>query len=217
MLIEAIVSRLQGKVSNTSPAALRLTAQQSLAIAQVEAEGDEATRAGQRFHIFSSGATGIAPVQALPTTIAQWLLYNPDKNDTIWIDVLGAWLISGTAGAGGTLLFALCGSAQLPATPPVVSAAGIVIGNANPLSNKSTKIIVASNQTLAANPGWAPLAFMNPAGTLLGQTQMDQRDVKGRIGLSPGTALALAVVSPVGTTPLFAPYGTIRDYPSDME
>lgn len=220
MLLEGIIQRIQGVLANRTPTSIRLTAGGgSVAIAQFEADGDEASRAGVRYYLQSSAATGIAPVQALPTTAAQWLIYNPIVNmSTIWLDLLGVLLNSGTAGAGGTLLFGLCGAAQLPTTRPTASAAGVVLSNANPRSSKGTSgLIVAASQTLIASPGWAPIAFMNPAGTVLGQTQIEEGDLRGRIALAPDSGVALAVISPTGTTPLWAPYGSYREYSSDME
>lgn len=216
MFLEGFIRRFQPKSSGDER--LRQTINESLAVAMVEGDGDEMTRAGARYHIKSSAATGIAPVQALPTTAAQWLLYNPVENaKSIYIDAIGVWLVSGTAGAGGTLLMGICGPANVPATKPQALATGIVLANSNPVSGNTSRLVVASGQTLAASPGWAPIAFMNPAGTVLGQTQMEQRDIKGRIILPPGTGLALAVISPTGTTPLFAPYGTFRELVSDPE
>lgn len=219
MLIEAIASRFQQKLANMTTAALRLTpGTGSLAVSQTEGEGDDASRGGVRFHMQSSAATGIAPVQTLPTTAAQWLIYNPAANTcNVYIDRLGMWLLSGTAGAGGTVLFGLCGPTQLPSTRPNALASGVVLLNANPNSARASKVLVASAQTLAASPGWAPLAWMNPAGTVLGQTQMDNSDIRGKIMLSPDSGIALAVISPVGTTPLFAPYAAYREYAADSE
>lgn len=219
MLIEAIASRWQSQIGNAATLALRLTpGTGSVAVSQAEGEGDEASRAGVRFHLQSSGATGIAPVQALPTTAAQWILYNPAANpSTVFIDRLGAWLVSGVAGAGGTLLVGICGPAQVPATIPNAVAAGIVLANANRASSRASGLIVASGATLAANPSWAPYAWMNPAGTVLGQTQLENPDTRGKLIIAPGTALALAVISPTGTTPLFAPYGSYREYATTLE
>src|SRR4051812_29270143 len=77
----------------------------SLRVALNEESGDEQTRAGLRIHMSGQGATGIAPVQALPSTAAQWLIYNPLSNPTsMFIDRLGVILATGTAGAGGSLL-----------------------------------------------------------------------------------------------------------------
>jgi hypothetical protein len=190
----------------------------SLKVAQAEGECDEASRGGIRYQLQSSGATGIAPVQALPTTAAQWLLYMPlAAKTTAFIDELGEWLVSGTAGAGGTVLYAVCGPTHIPTAAPNAMAAGIVLANANPVGQRASKLIVVSGATLAANPGWAPLAWMNPAGTVLGQTQMVKEKINGALMIPPGCAIALAVISPTGTTPLFAPYGRLREYMTSPE
>lgn len=220
MLLEGFVSRVLGKLSSGSNTA-RLTPVGSIAAAMFEGSGDEASRAGIRYFIQSSAVTGIAPVQALPTTAAQWLIYNPAGNDTVWIDFLGMWLVSGTAGAGGSVLFGMCGAAHLPTTRPSSSASGITLANANPRSSRinGSGLIVASGQTLATSPGWAPIALMNPTGTVLGQTALSEPVTQqpGRIALGPDSGVALAVISPTGTTPLFAPFGAYREYDSDME
>lgn len=220
MLIEAIAAKAQQKLGNMATLALRLTqGLGSLAVAQVEGEGDEATRAGLRYHLGASvGVTGIAPVQALPTTAAQWVLYNPLINPaSVFIDRLGAFLLSGTAGAGATLLMGLCGPTQLPATPISSSAAGIVLANANVISGRTSKLLVAASQTLQVNPSWQPIAWMNPANTVLGQTQLINDDVRGKLELPPGAGLALAVISPTGTTPLFVPVLSYREYATENE
>lgn len=219
MLSELIARRFpQLKALAEVTVAQRATSLLSTACGIVEGLRDEGSRGGIRWNIASSAATGIAPVQALPTTAAQWLLYNPASNPkTIWLDDLGEWLVSGTAGAGATLLVGLCSPAQLPATRPTTTSAGIVLTNRNPNSGQASKLVVVSGQTLAASPGWAPFAFMNPAGTVLGQTQMERLGLDGSIALAPDTGLALVVISPTGTSPLFAPYGSYREYASDME
>lgn len=219
MLIEAIVSRLQQKLGNAATASLRLTpGLGSLAVALAEGEGDEASRAGIRFHLQASGATGIAPVQALPTTAAQWLFYNPANSGLVaFFDKIGEWLLSGTAGAGATVIGAICTAANLPAARPITNAAGCTPVNANPASKRGSGLIIASGQTLGSSPGWGPLAWMNPAGTVLGQTQMVEQDLRGKIILPPDTGLALAVISPTGTTPLFGPVGSWREYATDTE
>lgn len=219
MLIETIVSKLQQKFGNGATLSARSTpGLGSLAVAQVEGEGDEASRGGLRYRIGASGVTGIAPVQALPTTGAQWLLYNPEGSDVnVFIDSIGEWLVSGTAGAGATVLAALCGASEVPSTRPSVTATGLGLVNCNPRSSRASKLLVVASQTLQNTPRWSPIAWMNPAGTVLGQTQMVNDDVRGKICLPPGSGLALAVISPTGTTPLFAPCGTYREYSGDIE
>jgi hypothetical protein len=219
MLIEAEVTRWFHKLGNGVITALRLTpGTGALAVSQAEGEGDEASRGGIRFHLASSAATGIAPVQALPTTAAQWLLYNPTSSPIVaFVDRIGAWLVSGTAGAGGTLLMGVCGPNNIPTTRPVANQTGLVVTNANPQSARASKLVIVSGATLANSPGWQPLAFMNPAGTLLGQTQMEAADIRGKLIVGPDCGIALAVISPTGTTPLFAPYASWREYATDLE
>lgn len=220
MLVELTTERLQTKVGNKSTIPASATpGTGSLRVSQAEGEGDEASRAGVRFHLASSAATGIAPVQALPTTAAQWLFYMPMSSPVVaFMDVISAWLVSGgPAGAGGTLLVGLVGPAQVPSTIPTSSAAGMVVSNANPASARGSKLVIVSGAALSATPGWAPLAIMNPLGTLLGQTQMEARDIRGKYIVAPGTGLAFAVISPTGTTPLFAPYASWREYATDLE
>jgi len=217
MLIEAIAgrfTRVQGLVAQT------LTNLGSLRVAQVEADGDEATRAGQRFTLSAHGATGIAPVQALPTTAAQWMIWNPNGNVvSAFFDVLGVELASGTAGAGGVVHWVAVGPSFAPSTVPTISTANVLIKNANPVSAHGSKLICVSAQTLqnTVSSDWAPLAPMNPTGTILGQTIFEQRDLKGKLVIPPGCGIGLAVISPTGTSPLYTPYGIWREYPADME
>ena len=219
MLMEILAQRF---TQNTQGIATALaTKLGSMRVALTEGEGDEMTRAGLRFHMNASGATGIAPVQALPSTAAQWLIFNQAGNTTTaFIDVVGMYLASGTAGAGGSVLACMVGPKFAPATVPTASAANVQIMNANPVSTRGSGIVVASGQTLvnAAVGNWTPIgAFMSPAGTILGQTQMDSRDIRGKFCIPPGCGLALAVISPTGTTPLFTPYASWREYQADLE
>lgn len=217
MLMEAVAGRFQKVAGQIAQA---FTGLGSTRIAQTEAEGDEMSRAGLRYILGGPGATGIAPVQAIPSTAAQWLIWNPNGNPmTAFVDVLGMLLVSGTAGAGATFYGCPVGPSFAPSTVPTINAAGLLLANANPASGRVSKLIVASAQTLlnAAVGNWTPLGFMNPANTVLGQTQMENRDIRGKMIIPPGCGLALAVVSPTGTTPLFAPYGVWHEQTSDNE
>lgn len=218
MLIELqaqrFVQKLQGLITATA------SALGSVRVANIEGPSDEMTRAGLRQWMSAQGATGIAPVQALPSTAAQWLLYNPLSNPvTCFFDVLGMQLATGTAGAGGTLLACIVPPAFMPSTIPTASAANVKLQNANAVSAKASSIIVASAQTLqnAAVGNWFPIGQMRTTGTVLGQTQLVGDDLQGRIAAPPGCGIGLCVVSPTGTTPLFTPFGTWREYTSDLE
>lgn len=221
MLIEAIVTKIQKQLGNATTIALGLTpGHGSLRIAQTEGEGDEATRAGIRFRFSAAAATGIAPVQALPTTAAQWLLWNPANNpSTIFIDEIGVALISGTGGANGALWAAIVMAALAPATVSTASVAGVKVKNSSPGSTNGSGLVIVSGATLqnATAADWFPLAEEAIANTVLGQTMLMNRDVRGKIAIAPGSGLALVVISPTGTTPLFAPVGTHREYATVLE
>ncbi len=202
--------------------AARGTFNQSLAVAQVEAAGDEMTRAGLRFHMSGANATGQAPVQSLPTTNASWLLFNSNPASsgvTVFIDRLGLVLAGGTAGAGATAYYALLSAAYMPTTPVNANTAGVAITNANPGSANTSEVLVGTNQTLAktAVSLWTPLAAMAQIGTVALQTQIENDRIEGRIAIPPGGGLALCVVSPSGTSPLWSPYGSWREFPTQME
>lgn len=218
MIFEGIAGRFAQRLAGITGASL--TGNGSLRVAQVEGPDDESSRAGLRFHLGCLGATGIAPVQSVPSTAAQWLIWNPNGNTvTAFVDVLGMTLNSGTAGAGGSFYVCPVPPKFAPATVPTVSTANALIVNANPVSTRTSSLICVSGQTLlnSVASNWLLTGFMNPAGTILGQTQMENRDIRGKFVIPPGCGLALAVISPTGTTPLFAPYATWREYAADME
>jgi hypothetical protein len=221
MLLTAIVRRfdqLMSKAEND----VRQTFLESLAVAQVEAPGDEASRGGLRFRGTAQAATGIAPVQALPTTAAQWFLYNPVNNRvSAWVDTLGCELTSGTAATTGTeLYFTMAGPANVPATIQIASKSGVVIQNANPISAKGASALsLNSGVTLQGTNTWFPIAASYPFGTgaPVGQCACVTRNIDGKIIIPPGCGLGLAVISGTGTTPLFAPFAEWREYLADLE
>lgn len=219
MILEGIAGRFVQKIQSLT--ALIPTNLGSLRLAQVEAEGDEMTRAGLRFHFGpAASVTGIAPVQALPTTAAQWLLYNPSPNPVAqFLDELGVLLVSGTAGAGIVLLAAKSYGKYLPtaANIPTANAANMASDNRG-LPNKQSQLVIAASQTLANAPlVWSPIAECDSANTAVLSVSCRNRDLRGKLIIQPGSGLALAVVSPAGTTPLYAPFGTFREYAADLE
>src|SRR5947207_2353188 len=109
MIFEGTYRRFMGLRSGKAPLDARLTHQESLAVCAVEPPGFEMTRAGRRFYISYNGTapTGIATVQVLPTTAAQWVIWNADAAKTYFFKALGAMVLSGTPGVGGQLLAAI--------------------------------------------------------------------------------------------------------------
>jgi hypothetical protein len=225
------IPRKFGQLVAAGLTTVRLTFNESLAIAQVEGEGDESTRAGIRFSFgWTSGVTGIAPVVAIPTTAAQWLLWNPQDNpNTIWIDELG---MSEVAASGSTTIpswwFAgrkvfqsgsLC--TCVGATIPIVSAASMATAPRGSAAGASSGLIIASGVTLtqAGSPFESLCESLQTIATVgLLEMSCTNRDIKGKISLPPGTGYALtAFGTAVTNTPLYAPHGSYREYPSQNQ
>ena len=210
---------------------VRQTYNESLAIAQVEGEGDESTRANIRFAFgWTSAVTGIAPVVAIPTVAAQWLLWNPaDSPNTIWIDELG---MSHVSGAGSTVIPSFWFAARKVFSSGALStitAANIPTGNiAGMLTSPrgagsaaaATNLVITSGATVTSGSPFVAIAeyletILSPAALEMSCTN---RDIKGKISLPPGCGLALSAFAAVGGgAPLFAPHGTYREYASQNQ
>src|SRR6266568_2189225 len=102
MILEGIYRRFIPLRVARGPDDIRITHAESLAVGQVEPSGWEMTRAGRRFSIAYNGTapTGQAPVQALPTTLAGWVIWNADPAKSYGFEMLGETYFSGTAVAG---------------------------------------------------------------------------------------------------------------------
>lgn len=200
MSLRAIVDRFHFVGTAHAETDLRLTNQNSLAIAATEPEGFELARAGRRFYGgIQNGATGRAPVASIPTTAAAWLLWNGEVQGAgrvYAIEQITIVQISGTAAVGGVILAAL--------TNTVVASPTAATGYASSSISKgglATKAVWGDNQTLGATPTWmALMGNGNPATTTNGGSTVD---VKGRILLPAGFGLALHYLSGTGTSPLF--------------
>lgn len=215
-MLEAVVRQGFRRNGDGAVPGLSQTEYESLRIAAVEPDGYEGSRAGRRFWIGPlSTVTGIAPVQATPTTAAQWALFNNDTIKTYALEELGMMLPSGTAGAGAVLLGTLF---QLPAqTAPATGYT--VVQNADPASSITSKMVVKSAVTLTAPATnlWFPIAKNDSTNTAVGSVAIENRNVRGRILLPPQWGLGLAVVGPAGTTPLFAPFASWLEFVAALD
>jgi len=215
MLSENVAGKFTTKQSGQ--VSQRATALGSVAGAQVEPPNFEMSRAGRRFILGNSAAiTGIAPVQALPTTGAQWVIWNPSTTRTLAMEQVAMYLTSGTPGVGGILLAALF---TLPASVGATYT-GSSISSASIGSGASATILKASvTVTAPAAPNWFTLAS-NPGPNVTAfasSTFLENRLLGGSVLVPPLCGLALAVVSPAGTTPLFAPAAMWVEIECDLE
>lgn len=217
MIFEGTVRRWTAMRSGKGAVDARLTHQESLAVAQVEPPGFEVTRSGRRFHIAYNGTvpTGIAPVQAFPTTAAQWAIGNNDTAKSHLWRSLGALLFSGTQGLGGQLL------ACVFQTPAVAGAAtGLAVQNASGASALGSRAVIKSAVTITAPalPNWIPIAEDIGAAARVGPVaSIINRQLDSRLIVPPGWALGLCVLAPAGTTPLYLPTGEWEELESDLE
>lgn len=217
MIFEGVARRFFPLKGGKSPLDARVTHLESLAVGQVEAPGFEMTRAGRRFYLAYNGSvpTGIAPVQAFPTTAAQWLLWNADTAQSLIFRALGALLFSGTQGLGGQLLAAIVNA---PATVGNGSTGlAVASGSGSPRASKVT-IKASVVITDPAVPNWFPVAEDVGAAARVGPVgSIINRAIDGKIVVPPLKGLALAVLAPAGTTPLYLPVGDWEEAESDLE
>lgn len=216
MIFEGTYRRFLGLRSGKSQLDARMTHQESLAVGQVEPPGFEMSRAGRRFYLGYTGTvpTGIAPVQAFPTTAAQWVISNVDVAASYFFKSLGALLFSGTSGLGGELLACIF---QTPAQQGF--AAGIAVQNASN-SARGSKAAVKSAVTITAPalPNWFPIAEQIAGAAQVGPaSSIINRQIDGRVAVPPGFSLGLAVLAPAGTTPLYLPIAEWVEQETDME
>jgi hypothetical protein len=185
----------------------RQTFLQSLAIDPVAPVGMELSRAGRRFHIAYNGTapTGIAPVQAWPTTAAQWAIWNGDSAKSHVWETLGVLPQSGTPGVGGVLLACIF---QAPAETGFATGLAVASASSSAIGSKAS-IKSGVTVTTPATPSWFVVADNQPGavGAGIAGNQIVNRGLAGRIIVPPNAGLGLAVLALAGTTPLFVPYG----------
>lgn len=220
MILEGIYRRFSALKSGKGPLDARFTHQESLAVGQVELLHQEMTRAGRRFALgISAAVTGIAPVQAIPTTAAQWVIWNADPIKTYFFEELAEVLLSGTPGLGGSLWACLLNApAQIGN-----SAAGLTVQSLSQ-GGLSSKAIVKSGVAITGPtaPAWFQVAEsadgVTAAAFSTGYANgFAKRDFSGAIAVQPAQGLGLAVVAPAGTTPLYGPQGRWIELETDME
>lgn len=221
MIFEGVVRRFSGLRAGKGPLDVRLTHQESVAIAQVEPPNFEMSRAGRRFFLgISAAVTGIAPVQAIPTTVAQWVIWNNDKVKTYFLEELLMILASGTPGLGGSMLV---GDIFTTPAQSGANAAGFTVRSASGSAIGSNAVIKSAvTITTPAAPSWyqfdenksgvAAAAFSTGYANGFGR-----RDLGGCIAIPPQSGLPLAVMAPAGTTPLYAPMARWVEQEADME
>ena len=164
----------------------------------------------------NAAITGIQSVAVLATTAAQWVLWNADPIRTCFFETIGMYNTSGTPGVGGVLF---CSIITAPAQVGAGTTGTSIVAAGG--GNTSSKIIVKTGVTVTGPtaPNWLPIAENNSSnvGAFPGSGNFANRGVAGRIAIQPGQGLGLYVLTPAGTTPLFAPFAEWVELETDME
>lgn len=215
--IRAELRRFSKNALGSAQKTLRLTGIESLAAALIEPIGFEMSRAGNRFiGGLQVIASGIAPVAAIPTTTATLALWNGEDSGgkAIAIEQLGFFLGSGTPAAGATLF--ACVSPKKIATAPTSMASGYGLQNASG-STKASKALFATAVTIPGSPAW----FQVCSTQQLAAANVGQGDnvvtFDGKLIVPPGYAAGFAILSGVGTSPLYGISTVHSEIDADLE
>ena len=191
------------QVVSGSDEQFNLTWEGALLVAQYASPYEYYTRLGRRFCASGGTHAGIAPVTAVPTTAAAWVLYNPNGNDRVLvIDAISVWSVSGTMGLGMALLCAVTlGDQTTPPTDVALSIKSALDGG--PFDSKA---IIGVNHTITGGtPAWCVVAARDQAASIsVGSGQRTGDDFPGTRVVRPGREIAATVLGPAGSTPLFA-------------
>jgi hypothetical protein len=222
MLIEAIVRRFPALRSLAeATTGVRQTGTLSVAVAQVESEHTEMTRAGRRFAgIFAT--TAVANVIAIPTTATMFALYNADTNKSYVIDQITFWVASGTPGLGGTILHIV---SPITATLPIIGTGSAVASLSNGGLVSKAVLTNGSNTYAVPTPSGTVQWGITPgqqgqvagvaAATNIGSNF--SADVRGRIIVPPGRVLGLSLLAATGSTPAYNAGITWHEIELDLE
>ena len=221
MEVMAKIRRFAIGKAGLSPIVVRATGVESLAVAQVESDGQEMTRAGRRFMLGrSAGVTGIPPATAFVQT-AQWSIYNGDAQKSYVLDHIGAVLVSGTAAVGFTVMAGIILTSSTAGWNTGSNTAGMSVQNCSN-GGPNSKAIVRSGLLLITTPAaastqWATVANCDSANTSVLAVSAINYDLRGQLIIPPGQALAMNVYNGTGTSPLFAPTASWTEIELDLE
>lgn len=215
MLSELATSRILGTKLSGGQIPQRGTGVGSTATAQVEPEALELTRMGRRFSGIG-GTTGVAPVQAVPTTAAAWVLYNAESSGgkSYAVDDVSFWLLSGTATAGLTVLGIV---SDVTSTLPTAATGSAISSRSR--GGLTSRAVFGTGYTLPAQVAGAQGWFVigSSVGGVPGVGGGYSVDTKGKIVVPPGKVLGLTVLAGAGTSPLYIPGVTWVELELDLE
>lgn len=173
-------------------------------------EFTEMCRTGRVQGAVNTVATGVVPLQVVPTTTAAFVIQNVDSGSgakNIIPLMCGAYLASGTAGIGVTLFAGV--SAGPLATALAADTAGVTrmqgIG-----AGQSQISWVGLSKSVVAN--WIPLASANVSAAAVPGTGV-QADCRGMFIVRPTWAFMLHTLADAGSTSKFSFWVTWLEVP----
>ena len=170
----------------------------ALHVSQAGLKYAELARAGRMFGATFGTGTELAPRTAVPTTGADWILYNPPTSGRdLYVVQAAIHSVSGTMGLGLGMVGAV---ATAPTTAPTDYASSVKSDTFG--AGYSGKAIFAATGTLPSTPAWI---------TLQGRAQTASVDVgsaliallDGMFRVPPGCVFALDAIAPTGTAAKF--------------
>jgi hypothetical protein len=221
MAIEMLakVRRFVISKAGLSLTSLRATGTESLAIAVVEPEFTELTRAGRRFFLGQNAATtGIVSTATQVTTAPQWVIWNADPSRSYVFDHIGAIMTStGALTAPGGIIVDAC-IFQAPAQTGAPSVAGTVVQSCS-AGGFNSKAIIKTGVTITtpAAPTWFNVARSETINPVAFTIACINYDLRGRIIVPPGQGLGIVVYATPTGTPLFTPVAMWSELDLDLE
>lgn len=159
---------------------------------------------GKYFH--GGNNVGIDPDATIPTTTAKVALVNvaSDGQESLIIDSIHFYLVSGTAAAGATLIYGV--TVGKVASPPSANAANNLTWPTRGLISTSSRAFFQAAATVPATAVWVSAnANFQLAAANIGQGSTEIK-FAGTLIVPPGYGLHLGIFSAAGTTPKYG-YG----------
>lgn len=177
---------------------LRMSQHRSLFIAELEPKYMEFARMRRLYGANTGAGTAIAPVAALPTTTASWVLYNPTTNTRVLVPLRAyCYSVSGTMALGMAMV--LAGLTSVVASAP--SAYTDSVSAAIMPNSTASNAIFGQNVTVVA-PVWNVHAARSQVSAVeVGSGLI--ADLHGLYLIEPGYALCGDILSAVSADDLY--------------
>lgn len=198
MILEGLVSRIARRSSTQQVALDEFGAVQ---VSQLLPQYARLAAAGKLFCIDMSGGAGQAPVAAMPTTTAEWLLYNKSTSEMMFLLYAAAALQGGTLGLGGAIVGCAAVGVQTAVTGDFTGTVKTCLDG----SNRLPDVWLDNQATLVGGtPAWITLSDTGLA-SINNNSIYDSVTVRvdGMLAARPGGhGVGISFVGEAGASPL---------------